>query len=55
MVSGLETIVTRRSPQCGEKPSHNDDVVPKPQAEISDKSRSADYSNRGEKARVMTV
>ena len=55
MVPGSETKVTRRSPQYGEKPSHNEDVVPEPQVEISKKSRSAEYSNRGEKARVMAV
>ena len=42
-----------KSPQYGEKLNHNDDVVPEPQVEISDKSRSADYSNRGEKTGVM--
>ena len=45
----------KKSPQYGEKPNHNDDVVPEPQVKISDKSRSADYSNRGEKAKVMIV
>ena len=55
MVPGSETIVTRRSLPCGEKLSHNDDVVPGPQAEILDKSRSVDYSNRGEKIGVMAV
>ena len=56
MVPGSETIVTRKkSPQFGEKPNHNDDVVPEPQVKILDKSRSADYSNHGEKTGVMTV
>ena len=49
MVPGLETTVTRRSPQYGEKPSHNDDVVLEPLVETLEKS------NHGEKTRVMAV
>ena len=52
---GLETTVAIKSPQCGEELSHNDDVVPEPQVEISNKSRSTDYSNHGEKTRAMIV
>ena len=55
MVPGLETTVTKKSPWYGERPNHNDDVVPEPQVEIADKTRSANYSNRGEKTEVMTV
>ena len=55
MVPGSEIIVTRRIPQCGEKPSHNDDVLLEPQVEISNKLGSTDYSNHGEKTGVMVV
>ena len=49
MVTGSETIVNRKSPQCGEEPSRIDDVSPEPQVEILEKS------NRGEKTGVTTV
>ena len=56
MVLASETTVTmKKSLQYGEKPNQNDDVELEPQVKISDKSRSVDYSNRGEKAGVMTV